>query len=164
MFIRGNDNNELFFIKSESIKVFPCGRRRSLVDSDGSSNTVSDRYYIPFDPEARLNTEANNRKHSSLNGFKQNYLNYWNSDGIISLVLAGYLFTIDAKLLPDDFGKELVSEAAAAGDHIYANIKLANIKFFEGTEVIPECHTDILRDQTTHDDPLDCLDVLKTGG
>lgn len=100
MFVKPNTDTELIFIKSKYINVFPCGRRRSeLVDADNNNNTVSDQYYIPFDPEARLNTEANNRKHSGLNGFTQSFLNKCWEDGknlYISLVLNGYLFDITA--------------------------------------------------------------------
>ena len=79
MFVRSSDNANLIFIKSRYIKAFPCSRRRSnlTIDTDGNENSVLDKYYIPFDPEARLNTEANNRKHSALNGYKQDYLREW---------------------------------------------------------------------------------------
>ena len=113
MFVKNNDNR-LVFIKSKNVNVFPCGRRRSnLIDADGSTLTVNDRYYIPFDPEARLNTEANNRKHSGLNGFRQSYIYDWSytaSSGVLSLVIEGYLFNIilDYEYRTDDiFGSEL---------------------------------------------------------
>jgi hypothetical protein len=77
----------LTFIKSTNIQAFPCGHRRST-DVSG--------YRIPFDPEARLNTEANNRKHSSLNGYTQTYLDNWDTDNkLLTLALAGYLFSIN---------------------------------------------------------------------
>ena len=161
--------NGLVFIKSANIKVFPCGRRRSnLIDRDGSDATVNDRYYIPFDPEARLNTEANNRKHSGLNGFKQNYLNYWRSAGelsSLSLVLKGYLFdiqlTADCGTL-DGFGNALATEKYLGKDinSIYVNIKLADVKFFEGTDTIGEAATEVLRDQVLTGSPATCLDFL----
>ena len=48
---------DLTFIKSTCIQAYPCGRRRI---PDQTAETAGFR--IPFDPEARLNTEANNRK------------------------------------------------------------------------------------------------------
>ena len=90
MFIekRYENDNILAFIKSKNIQVFPCGRRRST-DIAGTGTR------LPFDPEARLNTEANNRKHSSLNGFTQTYLKEWDTTGKrLSLSIAGYLFDI----------------------------------------------------------------------
>lgn len=73
------------FVKSTDISAYPCGRRRS---TQNSSN-------IPFDPEARLNTEANNRKHSSLNGFTQTYIEKWDAGNKrLTLAIAGYLFDI----------------------------------------------------------------------
>ncbi len=79
----------LTFVRSVNIQAFPCGRRTSAAES------AQQNYYFPFDPEARLNTEANNRKHSSLNGYTQTYLKDWDSDRkLLTLSLAGYLFTI----------------------------------------------------------------------
>lgn len=170
MFVK-NDNGRLIFIKSKDINVFPCGRRRSnLIDADDDSSTVSDRYYIPFDPEARLNTEANNRKHSGLNGFKQSYLESWTPDGLLSLVLEGYLFkiTLDFKYSTEAaFGaalEELLSTADSSTiDSIYANIKLDKVKFFEGSKTVPAADTEVLRDQTQTDIPATCLDFLIEG-
>jgi hypothetical protein len=157
MFVKNSDNG-LVFIKSSNIKVFPCGRRRSnLIDRDGSQTTVSDRYYIPFDPEARLNTEANNRKHSGLNGFKSSYLRSWEGNGTISLVLDGYLFTIESMLTPEAFGSELETYLEGATE-VYANIKLANVKFFDGADGIGVAATEVLRDQVLNDSPATCLD------
>jgi hypothetical protein len=170
MFIK--DENGLVFIKSNNIKVFPCGRRRSApVDADGKTNTVSDRYYIPFDPEARLNTEANNRKHSSLNGFKQNYLSYWDTSGELSFVLAGYVFTISSPYkganAVNDFGKALEETLnIAEAEHIYANIRLANIDIFSSIENktnLPSASTEILCGQgfqSNNQNPLEYLDLF----
>lgn len=99
MFIKTHKDNTIMltFLQSDKINAYPCGRRRSSpVDKDGdTSNTTDDIYYIPFDPEARLNTEANNRKHSSLNGFTQTYIKDWNGrNKLLTLSLAGYLFNI----------------------------------------------------------------------
>jgi hypothetical protein len=79
----------LTFVRSVNIQAFPCGRRTSATES------AKQTYYFPFDPEARLNTEANNIKHSSLNGYTQTYLKDWDSNRkLLTLSLAGYLFTI----------------------------------------------------------------------
>jgi hypothetical protein len=164
MFIKDTkvNNNGLVFVQSKNVKTFPCGRRRSgIVDPDNNSATVSDRYYIPFDPEARLNTEANNRKHSGLNGFKQKYLYSWDDSGSISFVLAGYLFEISSDYnTVDSFGKG-VAETLALNEpmnKIFVNIKLADMTFFEGATNVPPATTKILRDQYTSKSPLECLD------
>jgi hypothetical protein len=180
MFI--NENGQVF-IKSTNIKVFPCGRRRSRIDEDGNANTVSDRYYIPFDPEARLNTEANTRKHSGLNGYKTSYIYRWTEIGeresTLTIVINGYLFEI---LLADDifnrdepkavakFGAALETALKAEQNSlssIYAVIKLANIKFVEGRVdgSIPSASTQVLRDLSadTNAVPAQCLDQLILG-
>lgn len=167
LFVKG-DNTNLVFIKSKNIKVFPCGRRKSLlVDLDGGDNTVNDRYYIPFDPEARLNTEANNRKHSGLNGYKQSYLLNWKSNGYISLVLAGYLFEIASGMNPAEFGTAL-SEAIASNTSskstnksIFVNIKLADMSLLAEKDQVPAAKTKILRDQVTNQQPLPGLDIFR---
>lgn len=162
MFIK-DVNRPLVFIKSKNIDVFPCGRRRSLIDSDGEANTVTDRYYIPFDPEARLNTESNNRKHSSLNGYKQSYLKNWNEEeSLLTIVIAGYLFTIrlaSEYSTVEAFGKAL--EMYLAGlEKVYVNIKIADVEFFSGTSEIDKTFTKMLRDQSLSDIPEACLDLL----
>lgn len=138
----------LTFIKSTNVQVFPCGRRRSSfinTDLNGDNKVGStEGYRIPFDPEARLNTEANNRKHSGLNGYTQTYLNNWDA-GSLSLSLAGYLFNI--KLESDytdksDFGNKVFNvlktassfdtDFGAHSDCIYANILIKDAKLFAG--------------------------------
>ena len=102
MFIETHINDEitLTFLKSANVQAFPCGRRRSALitaDVNGDGNiTTEEGYHIPFDPEAKLNTEANNRKHSSLNGYTQTYVKGL-SDDTLSIALAGYLFNIKAE-------------------------------------------------------------------
>lgn len=88
----------LAFLKSSNIQAYPCGRRRSVaIQNDVNNNGTyedSENYRIPFDPEARLNTEANNRKHSGLNGYTQTYYKGWDKDSkSVVLSLLGYLFT-----------------------------------------------------------------------
>ena len=155
------NNNELVFIKSRNIKVFPCGRRKSeLIDNQ---NTVSDRYYIPFDPEARLNTEANNRRHSGLYGYKQSYLNSWNSLGDVSIVLAGYLFNITSSYSSaSEFGSAIATALGGNPNEIFVNIKLAEMKLFEGAGEVPAATTEILRDQSTAIEPAISLDKLNS--
>jgi hypothetical protein len=169
MFVQDPDS-KLVFVKSNNIKVFPCGRRRSApIDADDNPDTVSDQHHIPFDPEARLNTEANNRKHSGLNGYKQNYINYWRSDGKISLVLAGYLFDLDTAYTGsqyiNSFGNDIETLLGTEISSIYVNIKLANIEFFQGSldGLVAAASTKILRDQSTNIAPATCLDFLIAG-
>jgi hypothetical protein len=170
MFIK--NENGLVFIKSKYINVFPCGRRRAFVDSDGDNKTTKDQYYIPFDPEARLNTESNNRKHSGLNGFRQSYIYEWNrSAGTLALVINGYLFNIELKSDSFDYSDPAALGAALEvasylneADSIYANIKLAdNIELFSGNEKVPKAVTEILRDQVLNNESASCLDFLIEG-
>jgi len=122
MFNKINNAATLTFLKSSSVKTFPSGRRRSeliSIDIDKDRNGTVDTtesYYIPFDPEARLNTEANSRKYSSLNGYTQTYLKEWDEgsaavNGRILLSLAGYLFDIGLSSLktPAAFGDAIIS-------------------------------------------------------
>ena len=163
--------NDLVFIKSKYINVFPCGRRRArLIDELNDDKTSG---YIPFDPEARLNTEANNRKHSGLNGFKQSYLVHWSNDtrdGIL-FAISSYLFKIALALdntsnniEPKDFGKTLASENYLNndidGELIYATIRLADVALFGGSAEIETVGTEVLRDQATTSFPSTCLDLL----
>jgi hypothetical protein len=78
-----NKDIKLTFLQSLNVQVYPCGRRRSAVQNDGEN------YYIPFDPEARLNTEFNNRKLASANGFTESYIDIWNADNAIKICWDG---------------------------------------------------------------------------
>lgn len=148
------------FIKSTNVKAFPCGRRRST--------EISTEYRIPFDPEARLNTEANNRKHSGLNGFKHTYINSWDKEtGELSIVLAGYIFSIMLPDEVDDSGKliksykneETFCEAIITSLNtldsrsIYANILMQNTPLFSGEflDSSLEYETSVLRNQSGSD-------------
>jgi hypothetical protein len=54
--LKNDDSGQkLAFINSLNVQAFPCGRRRSE-----QITSADDKYYIPYDPEARLNTEKNN--------------------------------------------------------------------------------------------------------
>ena len=115
----------LSFIRSQSVQAFPCGRRRSTRRSD------EDDSRIPFDPEARLNTEANNRKHSSLNGYTQTYLKSWNdTEKLLTFALGGYLFDVN---LGDDYSKAFGNVFADEATSIYANILIDKTQLFVGT-------------------------------
>lgn len=149
----GSFNPTLAFIKSVLIKAYPCGRRKSTLVTEGEQ-----KYNIPFDPEARLNTELNNRNTSASNGYTSSYINEWDADSKhFSLVLGGYSFELS---LPDDtdetkkmyiinnFGKALVTYLEKpAATTIYANIRLEETPLFRG-EV--DYDTWILRDQTDY--------------
>jgi hypothetical protein len=186
-----NDNIILTFLKSLNVQAFPCGRRRSNlveVDNDGD-RTPDTSYYIPFDPEAKLNTEANNRKHSGLNGYTQTYVKGLNSD-VFSIVLAGYLFDIKAGNTYSDIGNSIAtalrnfyvaenlgtsyeSEEAEETDRarlendfdkntkLYANIKLEDIQLLTGFQ---EYTTSVLRDQNGDGIPSVYLDICTAEG
>lgn len=147
---------KLNFIKSLSVSAYPCGRRRSNVLGFGE-----DAYYIPFDPEARLNTEANNRKHSALNGYTQTYLKNWdiNETQTMSLSLGGYLFTIKLESsinTPNEFGMKV---AESVGDSsIYANICIEETPLFSAH--FGKYYTSVLRNQSRTAEAQASLDLL----
>lgn len=153
MFIETHSDNDinLTFIKSANVQVYPCGRRRSTaVDTDEDMHTVEDKFYFPFDPEARLNTEANNRKQSGLNGYTQTYLKDLDeTKKLLTLSLAGYLFNIKLDTdytTVDDFGKGIIAQVGdSEASSIYANILIENVHLFSGFQ---EYFTSILRDQS----------------
>ena len=166
MFINSSDDSSLVFIRSNNINVFPCSRRRStLVDSD--SGSVLDKYYIPFDPEARLNTEANNRKHSGLNGFKQSYIYDWNEvTGKLSIVLAGYLFDIqldDNSKTPALLGAQMETLFNNNPQNIFAKIRIGDTPFFSGGAGVPEARTKVLAHLTATGAIPNSLDTLLGG-
>jgi hypothetical protein len=157
----------LVFMGSQYVKAFPCGRRKSeLIDGVR---------YIPIDPEARLNTEANNRKHSGLNGYKQSYLRHWTTSGYtsnISLALAGYLFDIElpstststnAEDIVNAFGTNIAANFNDSINSIYVNILTTDVTFFSSVDGSSNANstvgTEILRDQTFKDEPAACLDM-----
>jgi hypothetical protein len=161
----------LAFLKSSTVKTFPSGRRRSEeIDKDGSTSIANDKYYIPFDPEARLNTEANARKHSGLNGYTQTYLKEWDNgtadkNGRLLLSLEGYLFDIELSSLktPNAFGSEIATQLGATTESsIYANIILEDVHLYSSASGLQEYYTSILRDQLNAESttPSPCLDLL----
>lgn len=182
MIIKVHRHNELeensiwlAFIKSLNITVYPCGRRRSTqVDIDRSGGTVDDRYYIPFDPEARLNTEFNNRRHTSINGFKQSFIASWDEENaLFSFVVGGYSFglSLNDKLtssndLINAFGNEIISAITNISqgdknefDKIYANIKLEEIPLYSRDDESLKYNTWILRNQSGTNLALTSLDI-----
>lgn len=124
----GNQQVNLAFLKSLNVKAFPCGKRRSP-----EINQVR----IPFDPEARLNTEANNLKSAALNGFSTTFLHTrtWDTDtDVLTLSMAGYFFNID---LDNDYRGpaafcEKLSEQIGELDNVYVNILIEDIQLFVG--------------------------------
>ena len=162
-----NNGIPLAFVKSLNVQVFPSGRRRSELTV---SDLESKKYYIPFDPEARLNTEANNRKHSGLNGFTQTYLKSWDATEF-SIVLGGYLFTIKSDISDSnsieafikDFVDELLDKLDVIAENptsIFANIRIDDTALFSG---FTKYSTTILRDQASNDEASTCLDLYVTG-
>jgi hypothetical protein len=170
MFIEthGDTNITLTFIKSLNVKAYPCGRRRSEEKTEGGTTTGA---YIPFDPEARLNTEANNRKHSSTNGYTQTYIRKWDNENL-SLVLDGYLF--DIKLdsnhnsenkfgsaiigsINNYYTKQNINSSASDANKIYANIRIQEVPLYDGFTTY---YTEVLRNQSSTTNPSTTLDLL----
>ena len=163
-----NDGIDLNFIKSTNIQAYPCGRRRSelvAIDTDNDGKLEDDSFYFPFDPEARLNTEANNIKQSGLNGYTHTYLYNWpleDSELIqdtIVLVLGGYLFSIkatDAYKSPAAFATEIINGDNSASK-IFANVLIEETPLFSGFQ---DYNTSILRNQTATDTGEATLDLL----
>ena len=154
---------KLTFVKSVNVQAYPCGRRRSInIAAEGDAEKR-----LPFDPEARLNTEANNRKHSGLNGYTQTYLKDWDpTNGEFSLAIAGYLFKVTlgpeymtAKHKTDDntetdtmaaainaVGVKIASNlnSSDTANYIYANIVTEEVHLFSTEH---EYYTSVLRKQ-----------------
>jgi hypothetical protein len=151
----------LTFLNSLKVKAYPCGRRRAELGDDG---------YLPFDPEARLNTELNARKHSGLNGFTQTYFGGLSADGkSFDLSLGGYLFTVDITdkngvLSLENIAENIIAALTAAGEaattatKIYANVLLEEIPLYYD-EKLAKYTTWVLRDMSSTADPSTSLDV-----
>ena len=165
----------LAFAKSKNVKVYPSGRRRTPEGFDlDNNNTIStdEKYRIPFDPEARLNTEANNRKLSSLNGFTQTYLKDWSTSGL-ELALGGYLFTLtfdEGSLLlqesdrnsaiRNEFGTAIINTLKDTdAKEIYANVLLEEVQLISSA-VVGDYFTEILRNQSSTEWAEESLDLL----
>lgn len=173
----------LAFVKSVNIQAYPCGRRRSVpIDNDNAAVTTIDQYHIPFDPEARLNTERNSRRHSSVNGFNSSFLKTWDvANEKLTLSLDGYVFDIDlrvrdkqvatAYLEVNQFCSKLVellniadADAIVSLDKrankIYANIRLEEVPLYEGT--FKDYNTWVLRNQSDTAEAAPQLDLVAT--
>jgi hypothetical protein len=160
MFVLGV-NKDRVFIRSNYIRAFPCGRRRSTLISEGDG--AANKYYIPFDPQARLNTEENNRKHSSLNGFTQNFVCN-ERNGVLPIVIDGYLFEIllsESYSTPALFAAAIERKLGVTTDVLYANIWTVDITLMEATGGVAEVSTEILRDQSTSAVPASCIDIFQ---
>jgi hypothetical protein len=148
-------NIDLYFLKSIDTAVFPSGRRRNTkIDASGQA-LEHDNYYIPFDPEARLNTEANNRKHSSINGYTQTYLKDF-SNNKLSVVIEGYLFNIN--FTSQQVDASTIAEEIKADDSVFVNIILEDTPLYSNTGL--EYSTKVLRNQSDTDVALDYLDLI----
>ena len=160
MFIKTHEdgNLRLTFIKSENVQVFPSGRRGAKVENEANIPTNT----IPFDPEARLNTEANNRKQSGLSGYTQEYLKDW-SNTHLTLSLAGYLFDIThAYGSVDAFGQAIITALGENNTNaVYANILIEKVRLYSGelNGKSKEYYTSILRDQSDSAIPATYLDL-----
>lgn len=101
-------NENQYFIASKNIKAYPCGSRGY------------------FDPEAKLNTEYNVRRHTTLNGFTNSFIQSYeeDSDGNINInfFVNGYNFEIN----------NLPKSELPAGN-IYAEIVLTNRQLYSLT-------------------------------
>lgn len=173
----------LAFVKSLNIQAYPCGRRRSVpIDNDNAAVTTIDQYHIPFDPEARLNTERNSRRHSGVNGFNSSFLKTWDvANEKLTLSLDGYVFDIDlrvkdkqvatAYLEVNQFCSKLVellniadADAIVPLDQraskIYANIRLEEVPLYEGT--FKDYSTWVLRNQSNTAEAAPQLDLVAT--
>jgi hypothetical protein len=155
------DTIKLVFIKSLNVQAFPCGRRRSTQLGEAESAPR-----IPFDPEARLNTEVNNRKHTGLNGFTQTYLSNWeDSSNQLIVSLAGYLFNIkldSAYQSYEGFGNKVAKALASEINNIYINILIEETPLFSETERNLIYNTDILGSLRPSND-LTALDLPISG-
>lgn len=128
---RGSNSGQyLSFLGSKYVKVFPCGRRRAY-KKDGTP--------IPFDPEAKLNTELNNRKVSGLNSINESFYvgQEWSTD-LLRLVIGGYSFDIELADGYKNIADFCTKVAEFIGDSnkkaIYANIKLSKIQIYESND------------------------------
>ena len=152
----GSPTHKLYFLKSTDITTYPCGRRNSTIIEGSDPRTTMDNFYYPFDPEARLNTEDNNRRVSSINGYTQNFIKSWDENGL-HLVLGGYSFKIPNATNISSFCREKFDDSLTG--ELYANIRIEEIPLYESTEL--NYFSWVLRAQndSAYGDPP-CLDHL----
>ena len=162
----GPNGITLVFAKSLNVQAFPCGRRRSeLVET---ADPKIDNYYIPFDPEARLNTEVNNRRHASVNGFTNSFVQSFDADkASLNFVLAGYSFSVTG--LTDgltQFCSSIISRIGSTAQNstkIYANIKLEETPLYRNQDEDMAYNTWVLRNQSATQQAQLTLDIARTG-
>lgn len=111
---------KITFPASIDVQAFPCARRRSI-----QLTIAQTQQMWPFDPEARLNTERNNRRHTGINGYRDSYINKININkptatapasgqeqklGECDFTLAGYNFKLSLfeNSLPPAFNRTRV--------------------------------------------------------
>ena len=168
MFIEQHNHTKeeilLTFIKSLNVQAYPCSRRRSTL-----IETTKDSYYIPFDPEARLNTEFNNRRHTSKNGFTQSFIDAWDAEKkLFSFTISGYNFIINQVEDINSFGELLIDSLAQqdakylTASKIYANIKLEEIPLYDNPNGLVYTSW-TLRNQSSSYFAETELDKLKSG-
>ena len=162
----------LAFLKSLDVHVYPSGRRNSDLISNKDGSTRLDDYYIPFDPEARLNTEYNNRRVSGLNGYTQTFLQTWEEgkeNSCVRLILGGYSFELYNCSTPNEFGNTLLNHFEMNLNNpeltkIYANIRIEKVPLYSDFGTLEQDYcTWILRNQTNSSDAEPCIDKLITG-
>ena len=157
-----NSGQHLSFLGSKYVKVFPCGRRRAY-KKDGTP--------IPFDPEAKLNTELNNRKVSGLNSINESFYvgQEWSTD-LLRLVIGGYSFDIELadgfKEINDFCGNAVTFIENNDNNAIYANIKLSKIQIYESNDSYDfsdalDSYTWVLKNQSA-DTNISYLDIKST--
>lgn len=150
---------KLAFLPSLDVQAFPCGRRRSEQVTITNSDGIAESFHVPYDPEARLNTEVNNRQQTGLNGFKQSYIkSFADNYNDITLVIAGYIFKITTSYNVQDLGGFRTPYEAFAGtfisdvysgkrddiQSIYANIRIEEVPLYTGATTY---NTWVIRDQ-----------------
>jgi hypothetical protein len=165
-------DTKLAFVQSSKINVSPCGRRRTDIINDTT------KYRIPFDPEARINTELSTRKASGSAGFYSSFFKHFidsdkQREGEFAFNIAGYSFVIKLDRLANSSPLKAYDCAALCGEicaalepgeinEIYANIKIASIALYEAGYNFVDYSTMILRDQAqTGDTPLTYLDIQR---
>lgn len=168
-----NSEEFLVFAGSKYVKAFPCGRRRAY---------ETDNTPVPFDPEAKLNTELNNRKIVGTSGFANSFYNgqEW-STSTLKLVIGGYSFELDLNSdnsALNDFCNNIAKKIYFAEhnaeatvtqlkdfiknyNNLFVNIKLAKVKLYESAEDGLDSYTWMLKNQS-NDDNISWLDLPET--
>jgi hypothetical protein len=142
------------FLPSKNINIFPCSRRGQY------ETEASVKHY---DPEARLNTERTNRLRTSINGFKDSFIDSFTKDkdkhgneldaGTLVFALAGYRIEIK------EFNPADIATALGITDGtIYAHLSL----YTKAELSTAGYYTEILYRQTGVKTDVNYLDVAYT--